>query len=214
MNKYPIITISREYGCGGREIGRKLAEKLGLPYYDYEKISNIASRDSGYSEELFENADKKASNSLMYSMSLIGTGGPYNMPLNDRLFLIQSGIIRTIADQGPAVIVGRCSDYVLMDYTRCVNIFIFADIETKIKRVMQRKNVSEKEAAQLALISDKRRATYYNYYSDRRWGKMENYDISVNTSNTDLDSVVDVLKAYVETTLGDELTNAKKEAGL
>ena len=214
MTKYPIITISRQYGSGGREIGKRLAEELGLPFYDYEKISNIASRDSGYSEELFENADKKASNSFLYSMSLIGTGGPYNMPLNDRLFLIQSGIIRTIADQGPAVIVGRCADYVLMDYAKCINIFIYADLATKIKQVMERKQVSEKEAAEIAINSDKRRATYYNYYSDQKWGRLENYDLSINSSCAGVDITVDILKSFVLGSIGEKLEQAKKDAGL
>lgn len=214
MTKYPIITVSRQYGSGGREIGKRLAEELGLPFYDYEKISNIAAKDSGYSEKLFENADKKSSNSFLYSMSLIGTGGPYNMPLNDRLFLIQSGIIRTIADQGPAVIVGRCADYVLMDYAKCINIFIHADLPDKIKRVMERKNISEKEAAELALSSDKRRATYYNYYSDQKWGRLENYDLSINSSCVGIDDTVSILKDFVEKSIGADLEEAKKESGL
>ncbi|MEG2039140.1 MAG: cytidylate kinase-like family protein [Oscillospiraceae bacterium] len=185
------------------------SKKLGVPFYDYEIIS-IAAKDSGYSEELFKKADKKATNSFLYSMSLIGTSGPYNMPLNDKLFLIQSSIIRTIADQGPCVIVGRCSDYVLKDYTKCINVFIYADMASKIKTVMERKSISEKSAAELVIKTDKCRATYYTYYSDQKWGDILNHDICINSSRVGIDNTVSMLKTFVEQALGDELTEAKK----
>ncbi len=205
---YPIITISRQYGSGGREIGRRLAEELGIPYYDYEIIA-IASRDSGIAPDLFERAEDTATNSLLFSMARMGTMA-YNMPLNDQLFMIQSGIIRNIADRQPAVIVGRCADYVLSGYTHCVDVFVRADWDVRVKEAMKRKNIVQSKAEEFVKKADKRRATYHNYYTDRKWGMLENYDISVNSGAVGLDASVKILKDYVLAAMGDELEEAKK----
>ena len=129
MKNNTIITISRQYGSGGREIGKRLAEKLGIPFYDKELIT-LAAQQSGYSEHLFEKSDKGATNSLLYSLSMYGnTMGLYDMPLNDKLFIAQSQTIKNVAEQGPCVIVGRCADYVLRGRKDLLSVLIHDPIE-------------------------------------------------------------------------------------
>ena len=133
-----VITISRQYGSGGRFIGRKLAEALGIPFYDKELIT-MAAEESGMSKELFEKADEKAGSSLLYTLSmnsylLHGMAGVPDLPLNDKVFLIQSEMIRKVADKGPCVIVGRCADYVLREKENCLNVYIYSDLDDRVAR--------------------------------------------------------------------------------
>ena len=134
-----IITISRQYGSGGRFIGRKLAEALDIPFYDKELIT-MSAEESGMSKEIFEKADEKAANSLLYTLSmnaylLHGMAGVPDLPLNDKVFLVQSEVIRKLAAKGPCVIVGRCADYVLQENPNCVNVYIYSDMEDRVSRV-------------------------------------------------------------------------------
>lgn len=182
-----VITISRQFGSGGREIGRLAAEALGIKYYDNELIT-IAAKESGIAPELFENAEKTASNSLLYSLamgtySMVG-GVPsmLEMPLNDRLFLIQSDVIKRLAQESPCVIIGRCADYVLRDNPNCLNVFIHADLENRIKRATSSYNLPLAKCDDVIQKTDKKRATYYNYYTSRKWGRSENYDLCINSS--------------------------------
>ena len=137
MNK--VITISRQYGSGGREIGAKLAEKLGIPFYDNELITRAA-RESGFAEAVFENAEKKATNSLLYSiamgMSSYGNQdlGFSNLSLDDRIYLAQSNVIRKVAEEGPCIVIGRCSHYVLKDLENAVHLFIHANISPPLPK--------------------------------------------------------------------------------
>ena len=132
-----VITISRQYGSGGRFIAKKLAEKLGIPFYDNEIIT-MAAKESGYAENLFEKAEQVSTHSLLYSLSMFGTAaGVYGLPLSDKVFLIQSDIIKECAAKGPCVIVGRCSDYVLKEQSNLINFFLYSDIESRIKRVQK-----------------------------------------------------------------------------
>ena len=196
-----MITISREYGSGGHDIGKALAEKLGLPFYDNELIA-MAARDSGHGEAAFEQAESGHTNSFTMAMSrLAGTSG-YKMPLNDQLFMIQHSMIRTIADAGSAVFVGRCADYVLEGYAPCVNIFIQADRADRIKTVIKRDNLVLDEAEKKIDRMDKSRATYYNYYTDRKWGDRSNYDIILNSS-IGTEAAVDLLAAYIRSKVPD-----------
>lgn len=198
---HPMITISREYGSGGHDIGKMLAERLNLPFYDNELIA-LAAKDSGFAEKTFEEAESKANGPVSYALGMIGTGGRYNMPLNNQLFMIQSSIIRTISDRESAVIVGRCSDYVLHDYAPCINIFIQADMESRIKTVMERDHLLRTQAEKKIQKTDKSRATYYNFYSDRRWGDRHNYDIVINSS-IGVKHVVGILTDFVNHRLPD-----------
>lgn len=193
-----VITISRQYGSGGRFVGRKLAEKLGIPFYDNELIS-IAAKESGYAESLFANAEKNTTYSLLYSLSMFGTstGGMYGLPLSDKVFLIQSDIIKQIADKGPCVIVGRCADYVLREREDVIHFFLHSDIESRIARSMKYYGLEEKKAKEAIEKTDKKRAAYYNYYTGERWGDIKNYHLSLNTDSVGIDGCVDILEKYV-----------------
>ena len=193
-----IITISRQYGSGGRFVGKKLAEKLGIPFYDNELIS-MAAKESGFAESLFENAEKNTTYSLLYSLSMFGTnsGGMYGLPLSDKVFLIQSDIIKKVADSGPCVIVGRCADYVLRERKDVIHFFFYSDIENRIKRGVKYYNLDEKKAREIIEKTDKKRAAYYNYYTGERWGENKNYHLSLNTDFIGIDACVDVLEQYV-----------------
>lgn len=193
-----IITISRQYGSGGRYVAKKLAEKLGIPYYDNEIIT-MAAKESGYSENMFEKAEQLSSHSLLYSVSMYGaTTGMYgSMPLSDKIFLIQSDIIKKCAEKGPCVIVGRCADYILQDYPNVLNFFLYSDIDSRAKRVEAYYNCDENNIKDYILKRDKKRAAYYNYYATNRWGSTENYHMSVNVDAVGIDGCVGVLEKFI-----------------
>lgn len=201
MNK--IITISRQYGSGGREIGEKLAKKLGIPFYDNELITRAA-KESGFAESVFEKAESKATNSLLYSiamgMSAYGSQdlGFANLSLDDRIYLAQSDVIRKVATEGPCVIVGRCADYILKEKPNVVNVFIWADLKNRVERAITMYNMPEKKAEENILKIDKRRANYYNYHANEKWGRAENYHLSIKSDYVGIDNAVEVIKLYVE----------------
>lgn len=202
-----IITISREYGSGGREIGKKLAEQLGIPFYDNELIS-IAAQKSGFAESLFEQEDQKPVNGFMYAQSMYGAGGAaFDLPLNDKIFLIQSDIIREVAAKGGCVIVGRCADYVLRDNPNCFNVFINADLATRMDWAMRENDVPADKAKETVQKIDKRRAAYYNYYTSKKFGASSNYHLCVNSAILGRDGTVEVIKKFVE--MRDARTAAK-----
>ena len=193
-----IITISRQYGSGGRFVAKKLAEKLGIPFYDNEIIT-MAAKESGYAENIFEKAEQVSTHSLLYSLSMFGTaGGVYGLPLSDKVFLIQSDIIKSCAAKGPCVIVGRCSDYVLKDFPNLVNFFLYSDLDSRVKRVQKYYNNDSKNLQEDIERRDKKRATYYNYYTTQRWGAVENYHLSVHTDSVGIDGCVDILEAFIK----------------
>lgn len=198
MNGGTIITIARQYGSGGREIGEKLAGKLGIPFYDKDLIA-MAARESGYNKQIFEKADERVTNSLLYSL-LIGSHTlsyppppETNLPLSDKLFLIQCGIIRQVAQEGPCVIVGRCADYILRDFDDVLNVFIHADKRSRLDRIVQKYGGSAEKAAEIIAKTDKRRANYYNFYTNHRWGDAENYHLTLNSSALGIDNIVDLI---------------------
>ena len=199
-DKRKVITISREFGSGGRLIGRKLADKLGVPYYDKELLDRIA-EESGFSKEMIEGAEKKAKNSFLYSLaSAIGTGeaGPETLSLNERFFLAQFETIRKIADEGSCVIVGRCADYILRGIPQAVNVFIYAEEEDKIKRAVEEYGVSENEVRKVMRDTDKARANYYAYHTGRRWGDYLNYNLCIDSGYLSIDDIVDLIIEYSE----------------
>lgn len=169
-----VITISREYGSGGRLIGKKLAEKLGIPYYDRDMINERISEESGYAEEMVAGAEKKAKNSFLYSLaSAMGTGeaGPESLSLNERLFLAQFDVIRKIAEEGSCVIVGRCADYILRGLPYATNVFIYAEEEDKIRRAVDEYGDPADQVRKIMKAADKARANYYAYHTGRKWGE-------------------------------------------
>lgn len=201
MTKKAIITISRQFGSGGREVGKKLAEKLHIPFYDKELIE-LAAKESGIDPELFEENDERTSRGFQL-LNTIGftLGSPITgiseMSLSDRMFLIQTEIIEQIAEKGPCVIVGRCADYILAERNDVLNIYIHANIRDRIERAKNDYEVDERDIEGSINKTDKRRANYYNYYTDRKWGRAENYDVCLNTSTFGIDHTVDIIAKLV-----------------
>lgn len=193
-----VITISRQYGSGGRYIGKLLAENLGIPYYDNEIIT-MAAKESGYSESIFENAEQISTHSLLYSLSMFGSSaGLYGLPLSDQVYIVQSDIIKKCADKGPCVIVGRCSDYVLRDYPNVINIFISSDINSRVERAVKYYGVEREKAESVIAQKDKKRAAYYNYYTSMRWGDISNYHLSVNSDSIGTQNAMKLISEYVK----------------
>ena len=201
MNK--IITITRQFGSGGREIGKKLAEAYGIPFYDNEIISRAA-KDTGFAEAAFERAEDKASNSLLYSIAMgmnvfssqdVGFSG---LSLDDRIFLAQSKVIRNVAKEGPCVIVGRCADYILKNQENVVNLFIRAPLDFRIKRAIEVEGIPKEKSAEMVMKKDKSRANYYKYHSGERWDNVLNYDFAIRSDLCGIDGTVACLKAYLD----------------
>ena len=197
-----ILTIGRQYGSGGREIGQKLASAFGINYYDKELMAEAA-KSSGLSREFFEKADEKVASSLAYAYSVgfpyMGLFTPYADVLsNDGLFKFQSEAIRKIADKGSCVMVGRCADYILRDYPKCYSVFIHNTKENRIKRIMDSQHVTEEQAKELMIKTDKSRAAYYNYYTNKAWGVAASYDLSINVAVLGIDATVSFIKNFVE----------------
>ncbi len=200
-----IITISRQYGSGGREIGAKLAAKLGIPFYDNELITRAA-KESGYAEAAFHNAETKATNSLLYSIAM-GMGaygnqeiGFSHLSLDDRIYLAQSDVIRKVAEEGPCVIVGRCADHILKEMTNVVHIFVYADMEFRKDRAIQIDHLDPNKAEDEILKVDKRRTNYYNYHSGEKWGRATNYHLSINSGFVGIDNAVECILAFINCT--------------
>lgn len=198
-----IITISRQYGSGGHIIGERLANSLGIKCYDEELLTRVA-KESGFCEEIIEKQDERPTNSFLYNLVMDTYSFGYNtssyvdMPISQKIFLAQFDTIKKIASEGPCVIVGRCADYALADRDNVLNIFIYADLDTRIKRVMDRNNTSEKEARDLCIKADKQRQSYYNYYSTKKWGRADTYDLCINSTKLGLDGCVLIIKDFIE----------------
>lgn len=200
MKNDVIITISRQFASGGRTIAKKLANELDLPYYDNELIT-LAAKESGYNEEFFENAEEKANNKFLYYLSSgLGNVSSWgtDIALDDKLFLIQADVIRSVAAKGSCIIVGRCADYVLAGNPNCINIFIYSDIDHRIERAKNDYHLEAPNLKDAIVKSDKKRATYYNYYSDMKWGQKENYHLMISSDSIGIDHSVKLLKEYVE----------------
>ena len=198
-----IVTISREFGSGGRLIGKRLAEQMGVPYYDKTLLDRIA-EESGYSREMLEESERKAKNSFIYSLaSALGTSeaGPESLSLNERFFLAQFDTIRKIADEGSCVIVGRCSDYILRGLPEATHVFIYAEEADKIKRAVQEYGVPEDEVVKMMRDTDKARANYYAYHTGRKWGEHVNYSLSIDSGYIEIEDIVDLILQYTKVRL-------------
>ena len=203
MNNKTIITIGRQFGSGGRAIGKLLAEKLKISYYDRELIT-LAAKESGLCAEVFEQADEKTSRGLAYAFStgfsLMGIYTPYQDILsNERLFQLQSDTIRNLADKESCVLVGRCADYILRDNPDCLSFFIHCkDEEQRINNIIERQQITEDKARELITKSDKSRAAYYNYYTNKIWGHASSYNFSIDSSVLGIEGSVDFISNLVE----------------
>ena len=199
-----IYTIGREFGSGGREVGEKLAAKLGIKLYDKELLQQAA-KDSGFCEEIFENHDEKPTNSFLYSLvmdtySVSGySAAPFlDMPLNHKVFLAQFETIKKIAEKESCVIVGRCADYALSDNPNCINVFIHADLDVRIKNVSWNLNITENKARDIINKTDKQRASYYNYYTSKKWGDSKSYNLSLDAGKLGTDNCVEMILKFRE----------------
>ena len=195
-----IITIGREYGSGGREIGRLVADKLGIPFYDKEVLTRAA-QESGLCHEVFEHHDEKASVGGMLTGTGMHMGTAHvglQMPLNQRVFLAQFDAIHKIAAEGSCVIVGRCADYVLKELDNVTHVFIYASTEKRIERIMRVENVTRDQARDLIRKTDKQRKNYYNFFADGNWGLRSNYDLMIRTDDRDFNNIADSIIAYAK----------------
>lgn len=202
MANNTIITIGRQYGSGGHDIGKQLAEELNVPFYD-KALLERAAKDSGLCQEIFENHDEKPTNSFIYSLvmdtySLGYTTSSFSeMPLNHKIFLAQFDAIKNIAKEGPFVIVGRCADYALAEFPNVVNVFLHADLQDRIVRIARRHDLTDAKAKDLIIKTDKRRASYYNYYTSKKWGDAAGYDLSLNTATLGIDGTIHMIREFV-----------------
>ena len=203
---YSIITISREFGTGARLIGREVAALLNYGYYDRALIE-MAAEKSGLSEEFIERTEEKASNSFLFNLATAAylasdVTAEYTVPVNDRAFMVQSDVIRDIARSGNGVIVGRCADYVLKDHPRLLRVFIYANKEDRINRIVNEYGQDPKNAESVLNKIDKGRANYHKFYTGTNWRSLDNYDLCINTSNTGIQGAVMAIKACAEEKFG------------
>lgn len=175
--KQGIITISREFGSGGRTIGKAVAQKLGIPCYDAELITEMA-KQSGFAEDYVREAGEYAPGGLLNSMFTSRAGGPTN---EDILWQIQCNMVAQLAKKGPCVIVGCCGDYILRDRPDVLKVFAHADMAFRAKRIVEVYGQREESPEQRLKDKDKRRSTYYRFYTGRKWGQLDTYDLMLNS---------------------------------
>ena len=188
MDNKIILTIGRQFGSGGREIGQRLAKELGIGYYDKELIT-VAARESGLSYAF----------TMGYSSFMGGMFTPYNDILsNDGLFKIQSDAIRKLAETESCVLVGRCADYILRDDPACLSFFIHSSVESRVQKTVERHGVTVEEAKNMMEKTDKSRAAYYNYYTNKTWGMASSYNFSIDVSVLGIDETVEFMKSFIE----------------
>ena len=196
-----LVTISRQYGSGGRIIGKLLAEKLQVPFYDKE-IIDLAAEESGYSKDVLENTELKAKNSFAYNLSSamsFGNGaGSSLLSVNEKIFITQFKVIKEIGEKNEGVIVGRCADYVLRDIPGVSNIFIYGELKDRIRRAIDLYGIQPEEAESIVETYDRARQNYYNYHTGQKWGHYMNYNLSLNSSYITEEKAADLIAAYVE----------------
>ena len=203
MNNKTIITIGRQFGSGGHEIGRLLAERLGIPLYDKELLAHAA-QESGLSHEVMAYFDEQPTNSLLYSLSTgmysMGEAGVtnYMLPVNQQVFQAQFDSIRALAEQGSCVIVGRCADYVLEKHPYVVNVFIYGDLQKRMERVAEYENIDLAQAKARVTKSDKKRANYYNFYTGKKWGSAGAYDLCINSSAVGFENAAELIARFAD----------------
>ena len=197
-----LVTISREYGSGGRTIGKILAQKLEVPFYDKEELIDLAAERSGFSKELLAGAELKAKNSFAYNLSSAlsfneaTSGSP--LSVNEKLFLATFQTIREIGEKGEAVIVGRCADYVLREIAGVTNVFIYADQEDRLRRAVESYGENPDDVREIVATYDKARQNYYNYHTGQKWGEFKNYNLANNSSYITEEEAANLIADYVQ----------------
>jgi len=199
MSKY-VISISREFGSGGRLIGKQLAARLGIPCYD-RTIIQKTSEKSGLSPDFIARAEERARSRFHLSVTPIGIGTPafahQGVPVSHQAFFAQADVIRELADEGPCVIVGRCSDYVLGERPECLKVFIHADLESRVERCVEEYHIPTDDMERRVIQMDRGRSNYYNYYTGHTWGDMRRYDLTINSSTTGVEGAVELIASLV-----------------
>lgn len=188
--KNRVITISREFGSGGRTIGKKVAQALGIPCYDSELLQKIAV-ESGFNENYIKDAGEYAPSGFLSAAFSHRGFGPTNA---DYLWEIQYKIITELAEEGPCVIVGRCADYVLRDKADCLKVFIHADMKFRAERIVKEYGERAESPEQRLKDKDKRRAAYHRFYTDMKWGHAQNYDVTLNSGTLGIDKCVEIIR--------------------
>ena len=203
MKTNTIITIGREFGSAGREIGYKVAEAFDIKLYDKEMLARAA-KESGICEEIFHSHDEKPTNSFLYSLvmdtySMGYSGNTYtDMPINHKVFLAQFDAIKKIADEGPCILVGRCADYALESYKNVVSVFIHADLEARIRRIARIYDLTDAKAKDMIIKTDKKRSSYYNYYTNKKWSDAESYELCLTSSELGIEGTAKAIIDYVQ----------------
>ncbi len=201
------ITIGRQYGSGGKEIGKHLGELLGFRVYDKELLF-LAAQKNGINPDALRRVDEKASNSLLYTLAMGSSlyGARHfgvDVPINDQLFITQTDIIKQAAEEENCIFVGRCADYVLRNYKHRISIFVYADKELRIARISEELGIDRSEALALINKTDKRRINYYNFYTGKKWGRCENYHLSVDSGLLGIEGSAQMLADIVRRYMGE-----------
>ena len=191
-----IITISRQFGSGGHEVGMRLAKRLGVKFYDKELVDLLA-KDGKYDVDFIEANEEKCSPPMCPIMPGFAMPVFYQDLPSDLIYKGQSKLIRSLAERGPCVVVGRCADYALAGRPGLLRIFCRADLSQRIKRIQQRHNLSPEKAALLVAKTDRHRRVYYHHHTGRFWGHSSCYDLTVNTSVLGVDKTAETLEAYI-----------------
>ncbi|PPK80100.1 cytidylate kinase [Lacrimispora xylanisolvens] len=203
MSENLVIAIGRQCGSSGKVIGEKVAAALGIKCYDKELLA-LAAKNSGLCEELFQSHDEKPTNSFLYSLVMdtynvgLTSSGYMDMPINHKIFLAQFDTIKKLAEEESCVIVGRCADYALADDPNLVSVFITADDKDKIQSLKELYQIDDAKAKEVMVKTDKKRSSYYNYYSNKKWGDVRSYDLCINRSPIGVDGAVDMILKYIE----------------
>lgn len=202
MKNNLIITISREYGSGGREIGEKLAMELGIPFYD-KAIIDKAAKETGFCAEFIEKEEQRVTSSLLFNLatnaySFGNMVSHYGQSLSDQVFQAEAKIIKELASEGSCVIVGRCADYILKNQFPCFNVFVCADFEKRCERAIKIDNIAKENVQDIVRKKDKARIRHNQFYGSQDWGDARNYDITLNSGNLGIENAVQILKTAIK----------------
>ncbi len=194
-----IITIGRQFGSGGHEIGATIAQDLGIKLYDKEMLKRAA-KESGLCEELFETHDEKPTYSFLYSLVMdnYSMAAHNGMPINHQLFLEQHNTIKKLAEEDSCVLIGRCADYALADNEDSIHVFIYADLDARARRIARIYDMTLAEAKDVIKKTDKKRASYYNYYTNKVWGDAKSYDLCIDSSKLGIGGTAKVIEDYIK----------------
>lgn len=189
-----IITVSRQYGSGGTELAKEVAKRLDIPFYD-KSIIDMTAKESGFDPDFIERTETSVTSSLLYNLAV---GSIYAQPLTDQLYAAECKVVRSVAAKGDGVIVGRCADYILREDSNTIKVFVHSTDADRIKRICERKGVSEDEARELMKKNDKNRSKHYKYYTDRIWGASQNYDLCINMALCGVEKAADILVSLIK----------------